>query len=598
MSSMLFPRAVPPPLPYRSSRQLFPPLPSLPRSLSASPAFVPFAYVPLTAVPQSAVAPVEAAQPPLLPSFGASTPLTRVLEWAYEESAGDFLPRWDADATRSREAHAAAQLRLRAQQQQARLLQAGAKVKPSFTFIDQYPPFAPIAGGSGRPLTWLRGSPTSGSTVHSRSSTESLSAASVFSPSPVSDASTLSLADEFDFELDGDVMSAASVTSQSPADGAPGLLPGAREMLGRDRLHFIGREAGEDDDVGKGDWIGARVMQRLGLGLDSVKEALEEQKDDQRSASDRDSVASSDSDDDAHSGHEDIDDDLEEEADEDEDDDEEDGDEDEDGGSRQPGAVTSRVKAELRGTPGEAEDEEPGCAVSDRRPAAPIMARRAVSRRASPAKVKRPRHKRRAPSSPKRKLPAKKRSRLTAFAASSDEDSAASQSDSEQPGHIALAEDKAKGRVSAKGRRTSSKRRASSSSSRCPSSIRRVGHRSKLSPASVAVLRDYFVENVRHPFPDDSDKAWLVHETGLSLKQVCDWFTNNRKRYWRLFESRMLGLGCALVEQHQPGQRGGDSKHYSKHTRRTNHTAGECTCGKHHEAVHEWKQMWEKQMWD
>ena len=37
-------------------------------------------------------------------------------------------------------------------------------------------------------------------------------------------------------------------------------------------------------------------------------------------------------------------------------------------------------------------------------------------------------------------------------------------------------------------------------------------------------------EHVEHPYPTEAEKAALQRTTGLTPKQLTNWFTNNRKR--------------------------------------------------------------------
>jgi hypothetical protein len=40
-------------------------------------------------------------------------------------------------------------------------------------------------------------------------------------------------------------------------------------------------------------------------------------------------------------------------------------------------------------------------------------------------------------------------------------------------------------------------------------------------------------EHIAHPYPTESEKAKIMKDTGLELKQLTNWFVNNRKRYWK-----------------------------------------------------------------
>lgn len=40
-------------------------------------------------------------------------------------------------------------------------------------------------------------------------------------------------------------------------------------------------------------------------------------------------------------------------------------------------------------------------------------------------------------------------------------------------------------------------------------------------------------EHVAHPYPTEQEKAQIMADTGIELKQLTNWFVNNRKRYWK-----------------------------------------------------------------
>ena len=40
-------------------------------------------------------------------------------------------------------------------------------------------------------------------------------------------------------------------------------------------------------------------------------------------------------------------------------------------------------------------------------------------------------------------------------------------------------------------------------------------------------------EHVAHPYPTEQEKQEIMRDTGLQLKQLTNWFVNNRKRYWK-----------------------------------------------------------------
>ncbi len=40
-------------------------------------------------------------------------------------------------------------------------------------------------------------------------------------------------------------------------------------------------------------------------------------------------------------------------------------------------------------------------------------------------------------------------------------------------------------------------------------------------------------EHISHPYPTEQEKAKIMADTGIELKQLTNWFVNNRKRYWK-----------------------------------------------------------------
>ncbi|KAL9184066.1 hypothetical protein ACHAXT_002152 [Thalassiosira profunda] len=56
-----------------------------------------------------------------------------------------------------------------------------------------------------------------------------------------------------------------------------------------------------------------------------------------------------------------------------------------------------------------------------------------------------------------------------------------------------------------------------------------------LPPETVEYLKAWMMspEHVAHPYPTEQEKADIMAETGIELKQLTNWFVNNRKRYWK-----------------------------------------------------------------
>ncbi|XP_054810763.1 homeobox protein HD1-like [Prosopis cineraria] len=54
----------------------------------------------------------------------------------------------------------------------------------------------------------------------------------------------------------------------------------------------------------------------------------------------------------------------------------------------------------------------------------------------------------------------------------------------------------------------------------------------KLPGDTTTVLKNWWQQHAKWPYPTEDDKAKLVEETGLQLKQINNWFINQRKRNW------------------------------------------------------------------
>jgi len=63
------------------------------------------------------------------------------------------------------------------------------------------------------------------------------------------------------------------------------------------------------------------------------------------------------------------------------------------------------------------------------------------------------------------------------------------------------------------------------------------------------VLRKWFFDHFSHPYPEKDEKERLCNETGLTAKQLNDWFSNWRKRVWN---RGMTGPGAPRTDM-KPG---------------------------------------------
>lgn len=64
----------------------------------------------------------------------------------------------------------------------------------------------------------------------------------------------------------------------------------------------------------------------------------------------------------------------------------------------------------------------------------------------------------------------------------------------------------------------------------------------KLPGDTTSVLKDWWQQHAKWPYPTEDDKAKLVEETGLQLKQINNWFINQRKRNWHSNSNSMTAL--------------------------------------------------------
>lgn len=81
----------------------------------------------------------------------------------------------------------------------------------------------------------------------------------------------------------------------------------------------------------------------------------------------------------------------------------------------------------------------------------------------------------------------------------------------------------------------SSNNTSSSSSSSASSSSNNKKKKTALSAHAVQYLKNWMMspEHVDHPYPTEDEKVLIMNETGIVLKQLTNWFVNNRKRYWK-----------------------------------------------------------------
>lgn len=67
-----------------------------------------------------------------------------------------------------------------------------------------------------------------------------------------------------------------------------------------------------------------------------------------------------------------------------------------------------------------------------------------------------------------------------------------------------------------------------------------------LPPETVEYLKAWMMspEHIAHPYPTEQEKAQIMADTAIELKQLTNWFVNNRKRYWKpRVEARLQDKG-------------------------------------------------------
>ena len=68
-------------------------------------------------------------------------------------------------------------------------------------------------------------------------------------------------------------------------------------------------------------------------------------------------------------------------------------------------------------------------------------------------------------------------------------------------------------------------------------------NKSKLPRKATEVLQNWFLNNINHPYPNMKVKTTLSQLTGLTKKQIQNWYTNSRKVSINIF---IINLSCKL----------------------------------------------------
>ena len=59
------------------------------------------------------------------------------------------------------------------------------------------------------------------------------------------------------------------------------------------------------------------------------------------------------------------------------------------------------------------------------------------------------------------------------------------------------------------------------------------GRRVPFTENQLRILNEWVEDHRESPYPKEEEKIAISHQTGLSIKQICDWLANWRKRKWK-----------------------------------------------------------------
>eukprot|EP01080_Neovahlkampfia_damariscottae_P003628 gene3628-6444_t len=77
------------------------------------------------------------------------------------------------------------------------------------------------------------------------------------------------------------------------------------------------------------------------------------------------------------------------------------------------------------------------------------------------------------------------------------------------------------------------------------------GKNNPLPDDAKKVLRDWFLQNFKHPYPTDSQKNELQNKSGLTRTQVNNWFINKRVRVWRPLIQKIYPNSTKIKANHE-----------------------------------------------
>jgi hypothetical protein len=106
--------------------------------------------------------------------------------------------------------------------------------------------------------------------------------------------------------------------------------------------------------------------------------------------------------------------------------------------------------------------------------------------------------------------------------------------------------------------------------------------RKNFSKRASEILNEFFLANVKHPYPSEEDKQELAKKCGITVSQVCNWFGNKRIRYKKSISKEQKEYICDGKRENDPtctpsgqinwSQIGySDTQTYSEHKASTNY---------------------------
>ncbi len=66
--------------------------------------------------------------------------------------------------------------------------------------------------------------------------------------------------------------------------------------------------------------------------------------------------------------------------------------------------------------------------------------------------------------------------------------------------------------------------------------------RSKLPESAIVMLKNWILDHREHPYPTEEEKAVMCQQTGLTMNQINNWFTNARRRFLTKLDGQAPGV--------------------------------------------------------